>query len=305
MIQEPATRLLKLAQAVGQYSYEMSYPHRFSHKWRVDLLILYAARGVRGFGDGFAIILLPAYLSATFDPTEIGFIATASLLGTAVLTLAVGLIAQRHDLRNLLLMGASLMVCTGIAFANAEDFALLAVVAFLGTINPSTGDIGVLVPLEHAMLTRGVADKDRTRAFARYSLVGTLSMAGGSLAVVVPDLLVSAGMGKASAFKVMFYFYAILALVAAGLYHYLPRAQIECKEAQAPLGPSRGIVYKLAALFSVDAFAGGLIVQSLLALWLFERFDLSLAQASLFFFGQICSPRFRTLLQRVLRRNSV
>ena len=192
----------------------MRAAHRRSPKWRSDLSILYSARGVRGFGDGFAIVLLPAYLSATgFSPTQIGFIAAASLLGTAALTLGVGLIAPRHDLRNLLLIGAGLMACTGAAFANFEHFALLAVVAFLGTINPSTGDIGVLVPLEHAMLARGVADKDRTRAFARYSLVGALSMAAGSLAVAIPDFLVSNGMSETNAFRSMFYFYATLAAV--------------------------------------------------------------------------------------------
>ena len=110
---------------------KMRSAHQWWRKWRSDLSILYAARGVRGFGDGFAIVLLPAYLSATgFAPTQIGFIATASLLGTAALTLGVGLIAPRHDLRNLLLIGAGLMACTGAAFANFEQFALLAVDAF-------------------------------------------------------------------------------------------------------------------------------------------------------------------------------
>jgi len=271
--------------AIDPYPDKMRAAHRRSPKWRSDLSILYSARGVRGFGDGFAIVLLPAYLSATgFSPTQIGFIAAASLLGTAALTLGVGLIAPRHDLRNLLLIGAGLMACTGAAFANFEHFALLAVVAFLGTINPSTGDIGVLVPLEHAMLARGVADKDRTRAFARYSLVGALSMAAGSLAVAIPDFLVSNGMSETNAFRSMFYFYATLAAVSAGLYHYLPRARMDSKETHAPLGLSREIVFKLALLFSLDAFAGGFVVQSLLALWLFLRFDLSLAQACLFFF---------------------
>src|ERR1700693_4115356 len=110
---------------------------------RSDILLLYTARGVRGFGDGFAIIILPAYLSAIgFSPAEIGLVASASLLGTALLTLGVGLIAPRHDLRNLLLGGAVLMACTGLAFPNFDAFALIAVIAFAGTINPSTGDLG-------------------------------------------------------------------------------------------------------------------------------------------------------------------
>jgi MFS family permease len=250
-----------------------------------DIVLLYIARGVRGFGDGFAIILLPAYLSAIgFSTVQIGFVATAALLGTALLTLAVGLIAPRHDLRNLLLLGAGLMVCTGLAFPAFQHIAFIAAVAFFGTINPSGGDLGVLVPLEHAMLARGVTGYERTRTFARYSLIGALATAAGSLAAAVPDFIAWAGIGRLDAFRLMFFFYAFLGFVSAVLYQQLPHVQANDRVPSAPLGPSKGIVYKLAALFSLDAFAGGFVVQSLLALWLFERFNLSLAEAGLFFF---------------------
>lgn len=249
-----------------------------------DLLLLYAARALRGFGDGFAIIILPAYLTAMgFSPAQIGVVASASLFGTALFTLAIGLIAPRHDLRNLLVGGAGLMAGTGLAFPNFEAFALIAVVAFAGTINPSTGDLGVLVPLEHAMLAHGVSDSERTRTFARYSLIGALSMAAGSLAAALPDFIVLIDVSRLSAFKLMFYAYALLGVLSALLYRRLPHVVME-ERPSVPLGPSRVVVYKLAALFSLDAFAGGFVVQSLLALWLFERFDLSLSAASLFFF---------------------
>src|SRR5262245_48061354 len=110
---------------------------------RSEVLLLYMARGVRGFGDGFAVIILPAYLTAIgYSPVEIGFIATASLLGTSLFTLAIGLIAPRHDLRNLLIAGAALMVGTGLAFPAFEHIAFVALVGFVGTVNPSTGDTG-------------------------------------------------------------------------------------------------------------------------------------------------------------------
>jgi MFS family permease len=251
---------------------------------RSDILLLYLARGVRGFGDGFAIIILPAYLSAIgLSPGQIGIVVSASLLGTALFTLAVGFFAPRHDLRNLLLGGAVLMAATGLAFPNVDRFAVIAVVAFIGTINPSTGDLGVLVPLEHAMLAHGVPDHERTRTFARYSLIGALSMAAGSLAAALPDLA-PPGIETVTAFKIMFYVYAALGLTSAALYRRLPHRQMEEKRPSAPLGSSRGIVYRLAALFSLDAFAGGFVVQSLLVLWLFERYDLSLSTASVFFF---------------------
>jgi MFS family permease len=243
---------------------------------RKSVMLLYVARGVRGFGDGFAVIVLPAYLSAAgFSTGQIGLIASASLLGTALFTLAVGFIAPRYDLRNLLLAGAVLMACTGIAFSNVDIFAIIAVVAFFGTVNPSTGDLGVLVPLEHAMLAHDVP---------RYSLIGALSMALGSLAAAAPDFMTKAGIDTVTAFKGMFYAYAALGLLCIALYRCLPHAHVDEVKPSAPLGPSRLVVYKLAALFSLDAFAGGFVVQSLLALWLFQRFDMSLSAASVFFF---------------------
>jgi MFS family permease len=257
----------------------------FAVTFRTPMLLLYAARGVRGFGDGFAVIILPAYLSAIgFTPVEIGLVATAALLGSSLLTLAVGFVAPRYDLRSMLIAGAALTVATGLVFPQVEHIVFVLLVAFFGTINPQSGDVGVLVPLEHAMLARGVAAADRTRAFARYSLTGALATAAGSLAAATPDLLVATGFGQIASFQMMFYGYAAIGAVGAALYRQLPRAEAAQMGTSTPLGPSRWTVYKLAALFSLDSFAGGLVVQSLLALWLFERFDLSLSAASLFFF---------------------
>jgi MFS family permease len=253
-----------------------------------DVFLLYAARAARGFGDGFAIIILPAYLSELgFGPFQIGIVASAALLGTAAVTLAIGFLAPGRDLRNLLLVGAFATVATGLALQATEQFALILVIAFIGTMNPSSGDIGLFVPLEHAMLAREAPDPDRTRIFAHYSLIGGLSSAAGALAAAAPTALVSLGVSNIGALKAMFYFYAALGLVAAGIYRYLPHAQPqEVASRPAALGPSKGVVYKLAALFSLDAFAGGFAVQSLVALWLFERFGLSLAAAVCFSSGR-------------------
>jgi MFS family permease len=251
-----------------------------------DVHLLYAARAARGFGDGFAIIILPAYLSELgFGPLQIGIVASASLLGTAAVTLAIGFFAPGKDLRNLLLVGAFATVATGLAFQASEQFAFILIVAFIGTMNPSSGDIGLFVPLEHAMLARQAPDHDRTRIFAHYSLIGGLATAAGALAAAAPTALVSIGASYIDALKAMFYFYAALGLLAAAIYRYLPHAQPhDVASRPVALGPSKWIVYKLAALFSLDAFAGGFAVQSLVALWLFERFGLSLTAASLFFF---------------------
>src|SRR3954469_23285178 len=222
-----------------------------------SILLLYAGRGVRGFGDGFAVVILPAYLTALgLTPFQIGVVATAALLGSSILTLAMGFFAPKHDLRNLLLAGAVLMTATGAAFPNVEHIVLISLVAFLGTINPSSGDTGVLVPLEHAMLAQGAPDQERTRVFARYSLISALAMAGGSLAAALPDMLAYAGMTRLGAFKAMFYLYAALGLLGALLYRFLPHATARESAPSTPLGPSRWTVYKLAALFSLDSFAG-------------------------------------------------
>ena len=230
---------------------------------RSDIRLLLVARGIRGFGDGFAAIVLPAYLVAIgFGTVEIGIVAAASLFGSALLTLGVGVVAPRYELRHLLIAGAVLMAATGVML-NVEDLLLIVVVAFIGTVNPSGGDVGMLVPLEQTMLTRDVTDRDRTRVFARYSLVGAMSSAAGALSAAVPDVLVDAGIGRITAFKLMFCCYGVLGLLAAALYRRLRQSRAEQHHASTPLGPSRGMVYKLAALFSLDAFAGGFVVQSL------------------------------------------
>jgi MFS family permease len=250
------------------------------------LVYLLSARAVRDFGDGFVAVLLPVYLTALgYSPFEVGAIATAALLGSALLTLGIGVIGGRQDRRRLLLASASLMVATGVAFALVHDFAMLLVVAFAGTINPSAGSVSIFVPLEHAVLSSEASDRTRTRMFARYSLIGALSAACGALAAAIPAYLTDAGMDQLTAIKAMFVLYAVLGVAGCLLYARIPRRPLPASPVHSgALGPSRRIVYRLAALFSLDAFAGGFVVQSLLALWLFQRFDMSLSAASLFFF---------------------
>jgi MFS family permease len=250
------------------------------------LRILLWARGLRDFGDGFIAVLLPVYLKALgFSSFEVGVLAGAALFGSSMLTLAVGFLGMRYDHRRLLLLTAALMSMTGAALAIVDSYGLLLVVAFVGTVNPSTASASAFGPVEHAVLTRETADSKRTGAFARYSLVGALGGAGGALAAAMPDILKRAGVPELFGIKAMFVLYAILGLVGCLLYARIPRRppQVRYNLAQA-LGPSRNIVYKLTALFSLDAFAGGFVVRSLLVLWLFEHFDLSLSAASLFFF---------------------
>lgn len=247
---------------------------------------VYLARAIRDFGDGFVAILLPVYLLALgLSAFEVGVVATLALLGSAILTLAIGLLGGSRDHRVLLLAASALMAATGLAYAAASDYAVLLFVAFVGTINPSGGSTSIFVPLEHTVLSGAVAPLDRTRAFARYSLIGALAGAFGSLLAGMPEWLALFGIGKLAAIKGLFVAYAGLGVLGGLAYRGIPVRVPRQKRQPAPaLGPSRGIVYRLAALFSIDSFAGGFVVQSLLALWLFERFELSLTAASVFFF---------------------
>ena len=247
---------------------------------------LLAARGLRDFGEGLVAVILPAHLLALgFSAGQVGVLSSAALLGSALLTLGVGIAGARHDRRGLLLAAAGLMMATGLAFASLDGFAALLIVALIGTLNPSAGSASLFVPLEHAVIAGAVAPARRTALFSRYSLIGALAGAFGALAAGSPDWLARVGIETGTAFRLIFALYAILGLSAFGLYRRLPvMAPQDAGTAPSGLGPSRGIVIRLAMLFSLDSFAGGFVVQSLLALWLFQRFDMSLSSAGLFFF---------------------
>jgi MFS family permease len=247
---------------------------------------IFAARALRGFADGFVAVLLPVYLlTLGLDGVAVGAIATATLLGSALATLAVGAWGHRLTGKALLLAAAVVMTFTGFGFSAASTFWPLLVVAFAGTINPSSGDVSMFLPLEHSRLAASTDAASRTDMFARYALVGALCAALGALASGLPDKVVTlAGVTRLGALRAMFVLYGLVGIVVWFLYRRLPTAQLQSNVGLTPLGPSKAIVIKLAALFSVDSFAGGLVVNSLLALWLFERFALSLSAAGTFFF---------------------
>jgi MFS family permease len=269
-------------------------------------LPLLAARALRAFGDGYMAVLLPAYLLAIgLGTLEVGIVSTATMLGSALATLAVGAWGHRFKAGRLLRSAAVLMAATGLGFAGLSSFWPLLIVALVGTLNPSSGDVSVFLPLEHARLAAAAQGNARTALFARYSLAGALCAALGALAAAVPDWLVRyTELARVEALRGMFLGYAAIGLAVLCLYRRPPSQGGNTSAANEPaapaaLGPSRGIVMRLAALFSVDAFAGGLTVNALMSLWLLERFGLSLAQAGVFFFwtgllsaaSQLAAPR--------------
>src|SRR3954470_21455680 len=149
---------------------------------------IFLARSLRAFADGYVAILLPVHLSLLgFEAFAVGAIATAALLGSALLTLALGITAHRVRRRPALLGAALLMAGTGCGFAGVHGFWPLLIIAFVGTLNPSGGDVSVFLPLEHTVVSHVVADEGRTAAFARYSFVGAFFGALGALSVGVID----------------------------------------------------------------------------------------------------------------------
>ena len=250
--------------------------------------ILFWGRGIRAFGDGYVSLLLPVYLTVLgFDGFQVGVLTTATLLGSAALTLAVGFVAERFGRRALLIAATLLMIGTGIGFMLETQFWPLVLIGFVGTLNPSSGDVSLFLPLEQALLAGAVPDKSRTAAFAFYALVGGLSIAAGALATGIPELLQRLlPIRFDTSLQAMFALYAVLGLVSYHLYRRMP-ASLDSRRggARVPLGPSRRTVLTLAALFCIDSFASGLFIQSLLALWLFQHFGLSLATAGAIFFS--------------------
>lgn len=214
------------------------------------------------------------------------------LLGSAALTLVVGTRLGHVRRRLLLQWGAVTMVVSGMVFASTDVFVVLLVVGVIGTMNPTSGDVSVFSPVEQSIVPSTVTDADRTAMFARYVFTGTLAAAVGSLAAGLPDVVARhSSMGEAAALRAVFVMYAVAGVAVLVVFRSLsPSVEPAATAAPTSLGPSRRMVHRLAIVFSIDSFGGGFVVQSLLALWLFRRFDLSVGAAgALLFWMGVCS----------------
>lgn len=248
--------------------------------------LLLTARSLRAFADGYVAVLLPAYLLALgYGTIEVGVLSTVTMLGSAAATLAVGRWGHRFELRRMLMAAAALMTVTGVGFAAFSSLWPLLIVALAGTMNPGGGDVSVFYPLEHTALAAATPAQTRTSAFARYSFIGSMFGAVGALGAAAPEWLAQSNTaGILDALKLMFILYGAIGIAVGAIYSRFPAAPADVEKPPVPLGPSKATVWKLAGLFSVDSFAGGFIINSLLALWLFERFQMSLTAAGAFFF---------------------
>jgi MFS family permease len=255
----------------------------------VDVPRIVAARTLRGFADGFVSVILATYLTKLgYSPLQVGAIVTGTLLGSAALTLTTGLVAHRFELRALLIAAAVLMALTGVGFMAVTAFWALMAIAVVGTLNPSSGDVSVFLPTEQAFLAGHSADLDRPHLYAIYNLGGAFAGAFGALASGLPEWIAHrADFRLTDTFRGGFGVYVAVALIVFVLYRGLRRDH-EVSEiapvAKAPLTESRRTVFELAALFSLDAAAGGFTVTALLVLWLNLRFGLSMTDTAAVFF---------------------
>ena len=273
---------------------------------RRDGIRLTATRGIRGFVDGAVSVVLAAYLTLLgYSGKEVGVVVTSMMLGSAALTLLTGVHGHRLARRTILLSGAVLMIATGVVYAATSVLIVLVVVGAIGTMNPSNGDVSVFLPIEQSLLPATAPDDRRTALFARYAFVGSIFGAVGSLAASVPDWIARhTGFSQEQTLRGVFVAYAVGGVAALLIYRSLSPSIEPATDVQPqPLRESRRIVFRLAAVFSLDAFGGGFTVQSLLALWLYRRFDLSVAAAgALLFWTGVCSAFSAFVAARVAKR---
>lgn len=237
---------------------------------------LVLARSLRGFADGFASVLLARYLvELGFSGLQVGVLVTATLLGSAVLTLVAGLRLTRFGARSVLLWACAVMAATGLGFGTIRWFWPLVVVGFVGTLNPSGGDVSLFLPTEQAALATLTPLTERTHRFGVYNLAGTLAAAVGALFSALPARLADhQGWSVVQTERLSFLVYVVVAAGAAAVYARMGQ-NLPGPTVQTGLHKSRAIVIRLSLLFSIDAAGGGFAVQTLLVLYLYLRFGLS------------------------------
>ena len=263
-----------------------------------DGSFLFITRIARMFGYGFLSVVLVLYLEQVgLSQVQIGLLLTLTLIGDTIISLWITTNADRIGRRRMLLVGAILMVFAGLLFAITRNFVFLLIAATIGVISPSGYEVGPFLSIEQAALSQIVSNERRTHIFAWYNLVGSFAtalgaLAGGSLVQALQD----SGVSPLGSYRTIVIGYAIIGLILGVLFTRLsPSVEIQSAADPTPsasafktrfgLHRSRGVVLKLSALFSIDAFAGGFVLQSILAYWFYVRFNVQPAVLGSIFFG--------------------
>ena len=263
-----------------------------------DGRFLFATRIVRLFAYGFLSVILVLYLAELgLKETQIGLLLTLTLIGDTLISLWITTSADRMGRRKMLVFGSVLMVFAGLLFALTRHFVFLIVAATVGVISPSGMEIGPFLSIEQAALTQIVPGERRTQVFAWYNLFGSFTTAIGSLCGgTMVQGLEKAGVTPLASYRAIVMGYAAIGILLGLLFLQLSRA-IEAEKLMTPsdaaskpktllgLHKSRRVVFKLSGLFSIDAFAGGFVLQSILAYWFHVRYKVEPALLGSIFFG--------------------
>ena len=265
----------------------------FSLEWlSKDGKLLLSARILRTFGYGFLSVFIAIYLRFLgFDDVQIGLLLGSTLVNSVIFTIFASFYADRIGRRNVLVIYSSLMCISGLIFTVTDNYFLLVLAAFIGTINVTGSETGAFLTIEQAILPQTIRDKKKMNTiFALYNMVGTFAMSAGIILSGLPSLLQEQyiTMNNVDSFKILFMMYSILGLVVMIIYLMISK-DIEIKPnvkntVRQTLSPrSKKIVGKLSALFAVDSFAGGFVIQSVVSLWFFTRFGADLTVLSYVF----------------------
>jgi len=258
-----------------------------------DGYILFAARVIRMFAYGFLSVVLVLYLAKLgLSGVLIGLILSLALIGDAAISLWMTTNADRLGRRKVLIIGAGLILFAAALFALTDNVALLLLAAIIGVISPSGYEVGPFLPVEQAALSQIVLDERRTHVFAWYNLAGSFATATGALAGgIFSQILQRIGIAPVNSYRAVVIVYGAIGLLLALLFSRLSSSveavHSDAAPAQHRLGlhRSRSVILKLSALFGLDAFAGGFVVQSLVAYWFHVRFGVDPAALGGIFFG--------------------
>ncbi len=276
-----------------------------------NITLLFSTRIIRLFCYGFLSVVLALYLSGIgLTEAQIGLLFTLTLVGDAAITLWLTTSADKFGRKRTLLLGALLMAGAGIVFVLTREYILLVIAAVIGVISPADKDIGPFLSVEQASLTHIITNERRTQIFAWYNLAGSFASAIGALAGGwLAQGLQSSGWTALESYRMILIGYALGGFLLAFLFLSLTDSiEVNGTEQEEPkrllgLHRSRNVVFKLSSLFAMDAFAGGLLVQSFLAYWFHIRFGIdSGVLGSIFFGANILAGISALLAVRIAKR---
>lgn len=256
-----------------------------------DGKLLFVTRFIRLYAYGLLSVVLVLYLTGLgLSESQTGMLLTFTLLGDTVVSLWLTTRADRLGRRRMLLVGAILMLGAGVTFAFTSNLLLLLIAGTIGVISPSGNEVGPFLPIEQAALSEVVSDRRRTEVFAWYALIGSLATAAGALSAgVLTEGLRQTSVTWVKSEQAVVLVYAGFGLLLAGLFSRLsPAAEVRVAKSapKALLGiQSRQTVARLSALYALDSFGGGFVVQSFMAYWFYLRFGVAPSTLGAIFFG--------------------